>query len=137
MTNRSSLLDALGIDRDDPAVRGAIEDARDHSEVIEHLTKLRIKRGLSQQQVAERMGTTQSRVSSFERIGGDPRLSTLQRYARAVDVRLCVGTVPVPVGWERVDTAHIGSVIPMRVRDEVPAGHWQPAHVDEHGAVSA
>ncbi|MGV9265517.1 helix-turn-helix domain-containing protein [Kitasatospora sp. NPDC003701] len=49
---------------------------------------MRRKRGLSQQDVAERMGTTQSTISNFERVGGDARYSTLQRYARAVGVRL-------------------------------------------------
>lgn len=36
------------------------------------------------------METTQSAVSDFERLGGDPKLSTIQRYARAVGVRLAL-----------------------------------------------
>ncbi|WP_371706654.1 helix-turn-helix domain-containing protein [Pseudarthrobacter sp. NIBRBAC000502771] len=36
------------------------------------------------------MGTSQSTVSEFERLGGNPTLFTLQRYARAVDAELVV-----------------------------------------------
>lgn len=36
------------------------------------------------------MGTSQSTVSEFERLGGNPTMFTLQRYARAVDAELVV-----------------------------------------------
>jgi transcriptional regulator with XRE-family HTH domain len=41
------------------------------------------------------MDTTQSTVSNFERMGGDPKLSTVLRYAEAIgaDVRFLV-TIP-------------------------------------------
>lgn len=48
--------------------------------------------GLSQGEVAERMGVTGSVISKFERGGyyPDPKLSTLERYAEAVGVSLTV-----------------------------------------------
>ncbi|MER5335148.1 helix-turn-helix transcriptional regulator [Micromonospora sp. NPDC002717] len=52
------------------------------------LVKRRMKRGISQRRVAARMHTTQSAVSDLEKGLVDPRLSTLQRYARAIDCRL-------------------------------------------------
>jgi transcriptional regulator with XRE-family HTH domain len=46
--------------------------------------------GLTQQQVAERMGTKKSAISRLENNAGDMRLSTLQRYAEAVGHRLVI-----------------------------------------------
>jgi transcriptional regulator with XRE-family HTH domain len=44
--------------------------------------------GLSQTEVAARMGTSQSAVARLEAGAGDIRLSTLDRYASAVGIRL-------------------------------------------------
>lgn len=46
--------------------------------------------GMTQQQVAERMGTKKSAISRLENNAGDVRLSTLQRYAEAVGRRIVV-----------------------------------------------
>jgi transcriptional regulator with XRE-family HTH domain len=56
--------------------------------------KARTKTGLTQAEVAERMGTTQSAVARLESANANhsPSLATLQRYAQAlghrVEVRL-------------------------------------------------
>ncbi len=44
--------------------------------------------GLSQTEVAARMGTSQSAVARLEAAGADVRLSSLERYATAVGTRL-------------------------------------------------
>lgn len=44
--------------------------------------------GLSQADVAERMGTSQPAVARLEAGGVDARLSTLERYAAAVGLRM-------------------------------------------------
>ena len=72
----------------DPAFRTAFEDAEDLHRALDSLVALRKALGLSQKAVAERMGVRQPTVSGFETEGSDPRVSTLQRYARAVDARL-------------------------------------------------
>ena len=46
-----------------------------------------VKAGLTQQQVAERMGTTQSTVARMESGKRPPSLRTVQRYAQAVGAR--------------------------------------------------
>jgi predicted transcriptional regulator len=46
--------------------------------------------GLSQTEVAARMGTSQSAVARLEAGGVDARLSTLERYAAALGGRLSV-----------------------------------------------
>ena len=84
-----ALDDLLGIDGDDPAIIAATEDADAYADLVESLVVLRRRRGLTQQDVAERMETSQSTISEFERVGGDARYSTLQRYARAIGARLC------------------------------------------------
>ena len=73
-------LSELGFDPDDPSVRAAADDAQTHARIIETLVHIRTDRTMTQTAVAKRMGTTQSRVSNFERIGGDPRLSTLDDF---------------------------------------------------------
>lgn len=54
------------------------------SEAVEYLTKLRKDGGLSMREVARRMGTNQSTVHQVESQTRDIRVSTLQRYARAI-----------------------------------------------------
>jgi predicted transcriptional regulator len=64
-------------------------------ELIEQLARARRESGLSQTELAARMGTSQSAVARLESGELDARLSTLERYAgalgRAVDwqVRPC------------------------------------------------
>jgi predicted transcriptional regulator len=53
-------------------------------EVIGELVQERTRLGLSQTEVAARMGTSQSAVARLESGSADVRLSTLQRYAAAV-----------------------------------------------------
>jgi DNA-binding XRE family transcriptional regulator len=82
-------LDAL-LDEEmrDPAFRAAYEDAAARSALLRALVEQRGEHGVSQGEVAARMGTTQSAVSDLERGATDPRLSTLQRYARAIGCAL-------------------------------------------------
>lgn len=59
--------------------------ADDATELIARLSDLRRSRGLSQTEVAARMGTSQSALARLESGQADLRLSTLARYARALD----------------------------------------------------
>jgi transcriptional regulator with XRE-family HTH domain len=52
------------------------------------LTSRRVLLGLSQTEVAARMGTSQSAVARLESGSADIRLSTLERYAAALDQQL-------------------------------------------------
>ncbi len=64
-------------------------------QVIGQLLKARTKAGLTQDAVAERMGTTKSAVSRLESAGKHaPSLSTLKRYAKAVGCELQIKLVP-------------------------------------------
>lgn len=63
--------------------------------VADQLLKARARAGLTQDAVAERMGTTKSAISRLESAGKHaPSLATLQRYARAVGCDIQVKLVP-------------------------------------------
>ncbi len=83
-----SLAELAGFPDDDPEVVAARVDVAVYANLIEGLVELRHRRRMTQADVAEAMGTTQSVVSHFERLGGDARFSTVQRYARAVGTQL-------------------------------------------------
>ena len=63
----------------------ATELADQDYELIATLVSLREKSGLSQTEVAEMLGVSQQAVSKFEQMEADPRLSTIRRYAIAID----------------------------------------------------
>jgi ribosome-binding protein aMBF1 (putative translation factor) len=73
-----------GYDRPGRTIRLALE-----------ITALREKRGLTQREVAERLGTTQSAVARLEAGNVSPTLPTLDRVAEALGVELVVTFVDV------------------------------------------
>src|SRR5438552_18266048 len=50
----------------------------------------RLRRQLSQQQLAAKLGLGQRQISDLERATTDPRLSTIQNVARALDLEVMV-----------------------------------------------
>jgi DNA-binding XRE family transcriptional regulator len=63
-------------------------------QVVNQMVEARSRAGLTQDAVAERMGTTKSAVSRLEAAGRHtPSLATLERYANAVGCRLQVRLV--------------------------------------------
>jgi len=73
---------------EDPEFREHFEDARVRSTLLVELINARRVIDMTQAMVADAMETTQSAVSELEGGATDPRLSTLQRYARAVGAQL-------------------------------------------------
>jgi len=64
-------------------------------QLADQMLKARARAGLTQDAVAERMGTTKSAVSRLESAGKHaPSLATLKRYAQAVGCELQVKLVP-------------------------------------------
>jgi DNA-binding XRE family transcriptional regulator len=63
-------------------------------QVIDQLLRARARAGLTQDAVAQRMGTTKSAISRLERAGKHtPSLAMLQRYAQAVGCELRIQLV--------------------------------------------
>jgi DNA-binding XRE family transcriptional regulator len=81
---RDELAELLGIDYSDPIQRLARDLTENDFGLIDQLVHIRKDKGLTQAEVAERMGTTPRKVAALEAVDSDPRLSTLRRYALAV-----------------------------------------------------
>jgi len=74
---------------------GAYDALELEYQVADQLLEARARAGLTQDAVAELMGTTKSAISRMEAAGKHaPTLSTLERYAHAVGCKLQVRLVP-------------------------------------------
>jgi len=74
----------------DPGVRAEYDALEGEFAFIDALIAARARAGLSQAEVAARMGTTQSAIARLEGGKVSPSLATLQRYAVATGSRLDV-----------------------------------------------
>ena len=74
--------------RHDPVFPGFKEMAEQRRSLAAALSAKRLELGLSQTEVAARMGTSQSAVARLESGEADLRLSTLECYAAAIGQRL-------------------------------------------------
>ena len=88
----------------DPAFREAYEALAPEFEIAAALIAARSRAGLSQADVAKRMGTTQSVVARLESGRQRPSLSSLERYAKATDSRLRVELIATGAGSVRSDS---------------------------------
>lgn len=78
----------------DPEFAREYEALGPEFEVIEQILALRLKRGLTQRQLAERVGTQQPSIARLERTRGATDLNFLRRVAQALDARLEIRLVP-------------------------------------------
>lgn len=105
-----------------PDVREAYEDAKRRRNLFRTFNLVRRVKGISQVEMAEAMKTSQSAISDIEKGLKDPRLSTLQRMARAVGLELHVHLARGPwvflYTWRSRDLLYHSSVQPMRVETD-------------------
>ena len=75
-----------------PGVKAAYDAQADEFALLDELLRARRRAGLTQAEVAERMGTKPPAVARLEAGGGSkrhsPSLATLRKYAEAVGCRL-------------------------------------------------
>ena len=92
----SDALEILGaMIGDDAELRALIEEERVNAQVAREIYDLRITRGLTQKQLAERVGTTQSVIARLEDADYERRsLRMLRRIADALGARPSVHLVP-------------------------------------------
>ena len=64
------------------------------AQIAERVAERRVAKGLSQRELAELVGTTQSSIARLERGGRPPRIDTLLRIADALDCDLVVELEP-------------------------------------------
>lgn len=74
--------------RHEPLLPGFSDIAARRRALVDDLVERRVAMGLSQTQVAARMGTSQSAVARLEAGSVDLRLSTIDRYAEAIGCEL-------------------------------------------------
>lgn len=72
----------------DKEIREIYEKLGPEFAVVEMIIKKRITRGLTQKELARRIGTKQSAISRLESGKYNPTLSFLQKVADALDARL-------------------------------------------------
>lgn len=89
----TKLADLIAENMKDPAFAAAYAEADAEYSVIEAMIRARAEAGLTQEALAERMGTTQSAVARLEGGRVSPTVDTLRRYAKAVGKRLRVDLV--------------------------------------------
>lgn len=99
MPNDRPTTDALEIlDRlvgDDVELRAMIAEERVNAQVAREIYALRTSRGLTQRELAERIGTTQSVIARLENTNYEGHsLRMLRRIAEALDAHLSVHLVP-------------------------------------------
>ncbi len=94
--------------RSDPASKKTLELLRKRlagvgdggwlfSQIASQVAERRLALGLSQRELAELVGTTQSAIARLESGGRPPRIDTLLRIAAALDCDLAVELRPHPV----------------------------------------
>src|ERR671919_908283 len=64
------------------------------AQIADDVAARRVEQGLSQRELAELTGTTQSAIARLERGGRPPRIDTLLRIAEALDCDLSVELRP-------------------------------------------
>ena len=112
-------------------------DAKDR--LLEDLVSFRKEHKLSQRTVAERMGVSQPTVAAFERYDANPTVSSIIRYAMAVDALIDIKVVDdcgegVPATWQMTGAAQATVRVPAPSRKtQAVTDDWsitqEPAYV--------
>jgi len=69
----------------DPQVKKEYDLLGPRYQIINQLIQARIKKGLTQKEIATRMGTKQSALARFESGNSNPTLKFIQKLAKALD----------------------------------------------------
>lgn len=117
--------------RDKSAVQSRIRDIP--STISDVLRDARLRKQLSQQELAAKLGLRQRQISDLERASIDARLSTIQNVARALDLELMLIPRPLISAVEALERA--GSGVGRRPlyalgEDETEAAPDEPSHLE-------
>lgn len=117
----SRMSEAVAQARDEnPWLDADMDDYDALADLMVELKRRRLDRRITQEDLAAQMGTAQSHLSDLESGEVDPRITTLMRWARRLDIR-------IPLTWECEDQLPDTSVL------EIPAiawVHYEPALPD-------
>ena len=73
---------------ENPEVRKEYDTLQDEFNLIDQLVTMRTSAGLTQEEVANKLGTNKSNISRLEHGKGNPSWSTLNKYAAACGFRV-------------------------------------------------
>lgn len=73
-----------------PLLKKAYDDLEDEYAIIEQVIAYRIKHGITQAELAQRIGTKQSAISRFESGSENPTIDFLKKIAKALGAKLSV-----------------------------------------------
>ena len=68
------------------------ETAEEVARIINEITQERIRRGLSQRQLAEKCGLKQSAIARIESLQSVPRIDTIIKIANALDIKFSLSS---------------------------------------------
>lgn len=96
MTKRPTFEDFRREALEKPGVKDEYDALSTLFEMKRQMIAMRKKAGLTQEQIADLLGTKKSNISRLESLnsGNMPRVSTLQEYARVLGYKLKVGFEP-------------------------------------------
>ena len=90
-----TLKDHIRTKMKDPAFKKAWQDLDGEFEILDSIIKARESAGLTQEELAKRIGTKQPALSRLERGGFQKaNLETLRKIADALDVKLIIKFLP-------------------------------------------
>ena len=72
----------------DPDLKRAYDDLELEYSIIAQIIQKRLKKGLSQKQLAEKIGTKQSAIARLEGGTTNPSIGFLERISKALDSKL-------------------------------------------------
>ena len=74
----------------DPEVRKEYDKLEPRYAIISQVIAARIKRGMTQQQIAQKMGTKQSAIARLESGNSNPSISFLEKLASVLGYKLTI-----------------------------------------------
>ena len=94
MENRVSMETVFdNISVDDQNKKAIIDDATEVARIVGELSKARIDRGLTQRDLAKLTGLKQSAIARFETLQAIPRIDTMVRIARALNISISLESI--------------------------------------------
>jgi ribosome-binding protein aMBF1 (putative translation factor) len=107
MTKTNDALKILAtITADDPEMQAMLKESSLNAEIAQMIYDARTRAGLTQKQLANRIGTQQSVISRLEDADYEGHsLSMLQSIARVLNQRLELSLVPLDADYDRPQSA--------------------------------
>jgi len=104
-----------------------------NQDLFDALREARLNRHLTQQELARKLGLRQRQISDLERAAMDPRLSTIDNVARALDLELML--IPRHLISAVVGLQHAGSDSARRPMyalgdDDAESDQGDPSHLE-------